>query len=55
MMTNKTTSDDHLVEHTLDRTELLKGHFLHAFRDTVRLPNGETATREYVILSLIHI
>jgi ADP-ribose pyrophosphatase len=37
------------VEHTLDHVELLKGHFLHAFRDTVRLPNGEQATREFVI------
>jgi ADP-ribose pyrophosphatase len=49
MMTMKPTSDDHLVEHTLDHTELLKGHFLHAFRDTVRLPNGDTATREFVV------
>lgn len=29
--------------------ELLKGRFLHAFRDTVRLPGGGTATREYVV------
>jgi ADP-ribose pyrophosphatase len=43
------TSDAHLIEQTLDHTEVLKGHFLHAFRDTVRLPNGDTATREYVI------
>jgi len=49
MMTMKPTSDDHLVEHTLDHTELLKGHFLHAFRDTVRLPNGDTTTREFVV------
>ena len=49
MMTMKTTSDEHLVEHTLDHVELLKGHFLHAFRDTVRLPSGDTATREFVI------
>jgi ADP-ribose pyrophosphatase len=49
MMTMKPTSDDHLVEHTLDHTELLKGHFLHAFRDTVRLPNGDNATREFLI------
>jgi ADP-ribose pyrophosphatase len=41
--------DQHLVEHTLDHVEVLKGHFLHAFRDQVRLPNGDTATREYVI------
>lgn len=43
------THDAHLVEHTLDHVEVLKGHFLHAFRDQVRLPNGDTATREYVI------
>ena len=49
MMTMQNTSDDHLVEHTLDHVELLKGHFLHAFRDTVRLPSGGTATREFVI------
>ena len=49
MMTMKNTSDDHLIEHTLDHVELLKGHFLQAFRDTVRLPSGETATREFVI------
>jgi ADP-ribose pyrophosphatase len=41
--------DAHLVEHTLDHVEVLKGHFLHAFRDQVRLPNGDTATREFVI------
>jgi len=41
--------DQHLVEHTLDHVEVLKGHFLHAFRDQVRLPNGDNATREYVI------
>ncbi len=43
MMTMKNTSDDHLIEHTLDHVELLKGHFLHEFRDTVRLPSGDTA------------
>ena len=40
--------DAHLQEHTLTSHELLKGHFLHAFRDTVRLPNGRKASREYV-------
>lgn len=43
------TSDDrHLIEVTQSSTELLKGHFLHAFRDTVRLPDGGSAVREYV-------
>jgi len=41
-------ADEHLIEHRIDRQELFKGHFLHAFRDTVRLPTGATATREYV-------
>ncbi len=41
--------DQHLVEHTLDHVEVLKGHFLHAFRDKVRLPNGDITIREYVI------
>lgn len=41
--------DQHLVEHTLDHVEVLKGHFLHAFRDQVRLPNGDITTREYVV------
>ncbi|WP_333845525.1 NUDIX hydrolase [Limnohabitans sp.] len=45
----KPASHDHLIEHTVDHVELLKGHFLHAFRDTVRLPSGDTASREYVI------
>jgi len=41
-------ADEHLIEHRIDSQELFKGHFLHAFRDTVRLPSGLTATREYV-------
>lgn len=31
------------------RTELLRGHFLHIVRDTVDLPSGKAATREYVL------
>ena len=43
------TSDDrHLIEVQESSTELLKGRFLHAFRDTVRLPDGSQAVREYV-------
>jgi ADP-ribose pyrophosphatase len=41
--------DQHLTEHTTAREELLKGHFLHIVRDTVRLPDGASATREYVL------
>jgi ADP-ribose pyrophosphatase len=39
----------HLVEETIGREELLKGNFLHVVRDTVRLPDGARATREYVL------
>ena len=42
-------SDQHLKEHLYERQELFKGNFLHALRDTVRLPDGQLATREYVI------
>jgi ADP-ribose pyrophosphatase len=42
-------SDEHLIERQLSQQELFKGHFLHAWRDTVRLPDGATATREYVV------
>ena len=42
-------ADAHLVEIKLDSMEILKGDFLHAMRDTVRLPDGAQATREYVI------
>lgn len=42
-------SDEHLIEHRVSQQELLRGHFLHAFRDTVRLPNQGLATREYVV------
>lgn len=44
-----TKKDDHLIERKLSSLELFKGNFLHAFRDTVRLPDGKEATREYVI------
>ena len=41
--------DAHLIEQRLASQELFKGRFLHAFRDTVRLPDGGEATREYVV------
>lgn len=41
-------NDRHLIEEKLASEELLKGNFLHAFRDAVRLPDGTTASREYV-------
>ena len=42
-------ADHHLREHPVTSQELFKGHFLHAFRDQVRLPDGNHATREYVV------
>jgi ADP-ribose pyrophosphatase len=41
--------DPHLKEHTVGREELLRGHFLHIVRETVRLPDGGSATREFVL------
>lgn len=41
--------DAHLREDGLARTELLRGNFLHVVRDTVRLPTGGEATREFVL------
>lgn len=40
--------DSHLTEQTLQREELARGSFLKVVRDTVRLPDGGTATREYI-------
>lgn len=41
--------DSHLIESKLKSQELFRGSFLHAFRDTVALPDGTQASREYVI------
>lgn len=46
--TSDPATDRHLREEKIDSRELLKGSFLHAFRDTVRLPDGREASREYV-------
>jgi ADP-ribose pyrophosphatase len=40
--------DAHLIEIKLKSQALFSGHFLHAYRDTVALPDGSQATREYV-------
>ncbi len=42
-------NDSHLIETQTSSQEVLKGVFLHALRDTVLLPDGSSATREYVI------
>ena len=41
--------DSHLTEHATAREELLKGRFLHVVRETVRLPDGAQAAREFVL------
>lgn len=41
--------DDHLRETTLASEQILRGGFLHALRDTVQLPDGTQAMREYII------
>jgi ADP-ribose pyrophosphatase len=46
---NPAMDDLHLLEEKLSSQELFKGHFLHAFRDLVKLPDGGTASREYVV------
>jgi ADP-ribose pyrophosphatase len=38
----------HLFEATLDSQEILRSHFLQVVCDTVRLPDGKTATRDYI-------
>ena len=42
-------SDAHLTETVLHTEQLLRGSFLDVRRDTVRLPGGDTATREYIV------
>ena len=41
--------DAHLRETRHSTQELFKGKFLHAFRDQVVLPDGQIASREYVV------
>ena len=41
--------DAHLIEIQTGRQALFKGHFLEAFCDTVRLPDGRTSHREFLV------
>lgn len=38
-----------LAEQRLTSTQVLDGHFLKAWRDTVALPDGSQAVREYIV------
>ena len=42
-------SDRHLEETRIDGARVYDGALLHVRRDTVRLPDGATATREYIV------
>ena len=37
-----------LTEHSIDTDEVYSGHFIQVRKDTVRLPDGNLATREYI-------
>lgn len=41
--------DTHLRERTLQSTRVYQGHFLEVRRDSVGLPDGSTAHREYIV------
>ncbi|NCP40249.1 MAG: NUDIX hydrolase [Rhodoferax sp.] len=43
------TDDSHLREVQISRADLCRGKLLHVVSDTVQLPGGALATREYVI------
>ena len=44
-----TDPDAHLREDKLDSEQVYRGNFLDVRRDLVRLPNGDTASREYIV------
>lgn len=49
MNTKAGSGDDaHLVETKVDSEVVFDGRLLHVHRDTVRLPDGSLATREYI-------
>jgi ADP-ribose pyrophosphatase len=41
--------DAHLREHFISSEEVFRGRLLEVRRDQVRLPGGDTATREYIV------
>lgn len=49
MTPSRGADDRHLIEETLSSQDILRGNFLHAVRDLVKLPDGATASREYII------
>ena len=43
------TNDSHLLESCIDTETVFKGKLLEVRRDRVRLPDGQEATREYIV------
>jgi len=41
--------DSHLREDTIESACVYQGHFLHVRNDSVRLPDGSTSRREYIV------
>ena len=42
-------NDEHLRETLIQGEQVYQGHFLDVRRDHIRLPNGESAHREYIV------
>ena len=42
-------TDRHLIETQQSSQEVFNGRFLHAFQDTVELPDGSSTVREYIV------
>lgn len=49
MSAGKSPVDPHLVETRVEGEVVFKGKLLDVRRDTVRLPDGQLATREYIV------
>jgi ADP-ribose pyrophosphatase len=45
---DRRAADAQLIETRVASEDIFEGKLLHVKRDTVRLPDGETATREYI-------
>jgi len=45
----KRKDDAHLAETKISSEDVFRGKLLHVKRDMVRLPDGSTATREYIV------
>ena len=44
-----------LKETQISSEKIFSGRLINLYFDQVKLPNGETSTREWIDLSLIHI